>query len=94
MLKIVLIPQHDQLYTWAAVNQPTHSLDIPEGKVPVQLKGPWPPARPGRDNRTGSEPTEAGKNSTYVYITGLLTGLMIYNHMDSFESLLTHYLFD
>ncbi|KAF3851731.1 hypothetical protein F7725_005086, partial [Dissostichus mawsoni] len=34
---------HDQLYTWAAVNQPSHSLDSLEGKLPGQLRGPWAP---------------------------------------------------
>lgn len=58
----VLFLQHDQLYTWAAVNQPTQALDSLEGKLPGQLKGPWPPARPGADSRTGLKSTEAGKN--------------------------------
>lgn len=58
-----LFHQHDQLYTWAAVNQPSHSLDPLEGKLPGQLKDSWPPARPGGDNRTGLRCTEAGKNS-------------------------------
>ncbi|KAM6898604.1 formin-2-like [Lycodopsis pacificus] len=50
---------HDQLYTWAAVNQPSHSLDSLEGKLPGQHKGPWLPAKPGGDNRTGLKSTEA-----------------------------------
>ncbi|XP_073346242.1 formin-2-like [Pagrus major] len=50
---------HDQLYTWAAVNQPTHSLDPLEVKLPGQLKGPWPPAKPGADTKTGLKSTEA-----------------------------------
>lgn len=75
--KRVLFPQHDQLYTWAAVNQPTHSLESLEGKLPGQLKGHWPP-RPGGDNKTRLRSTEAGKNNTYAcslhiqYITGRL----------------------
>uniref|UniRef100_A0A4W6FB42 Formin 2 n=1 Tax=Lates calcarifer TaxID=8187 RepID=A0A4W6FB42_LATCA len=48
----------DQLYTWAAVNQPPHSLDPPDGKVHGQIKGPWPSARPGSDNRTVLKSTE------------------------------------
>ncbi|XP_059180708.1 formin-2 [Centropristis striata] len=51
---------HDQLYTWAAVNQPPHSLDPLEGKLPGQLKGPWPPAKPGGDSKTGLKSIEAG----------------------------------
>ncbi|KAF7650573.1 hypothetical protein LDENG_00123600 [Lucifuga dentata] len=43
---------HDQLYTWAAVNQPPHSPDLLEGKIPGQVKDPWSSARPGVDSRT------------------------------------------
>ncbi|XP_008276611.1 formin-2-like [Stegastes partitus] len=50
---------HDQLYTWAAVNQPPHSLEPLEGKLPSQIKGPWPPTRPGVDTRTVPKSTEA-----------------------------------
>nr|XP_010782356.1 PREDICTED: formin-2-like [Notothenia coriiceps] len=50
---------HDQLYTWAAVNQPSHSLDSLEGKLPAQLKGPWAPVKPGGDTKTGLKATEA-----------------------------------
>ncbi|GAA6232614.1 formin-2-like [Lates japonicus] len=53
----------DQLYTWAAVNQPPHSLDPLDGKIPGQIKGPWPSARPGSDNRTGLKSTEAVEDS-------------------------------
>ncbi|XP_027145508.1 formin-2 isoform X2 [Larimichthys crocea] len=56
---------HDQLYTWAAVNQPTQALDSLEGKLPGQLKGPWPPARPGADSRTGLKSTEAEDNQEH-----------------------------
>ncbi|XP_062299041.1 formin-2 [Scomber scombrus] len=51
--------EHDQLYTWAAVNQPSHSLDPLEGKLPGQLKESWPPAKLGGDNKTGLRSTEA-----------------------------------
>uniref|UniRef100_A0AAX7T4M7 FH2 domain-containing protein n=1 Tax=Astatotilapia calliptera TaxID=8154 RepID=A0AAX7T4M7_ASTCA len=57
---------HDQLYTWAAVNQPPHSLDLCEGKQPIQIKGPWPQAKPGGDNRNGLQSAQSGKNSTVV----------------------------
>ncbi|KAJ4940441.1 hypothetical protein JOQ06_026744, partial [Pogonophryne albipinna] len=50
---------HDQLYTWAAVKQPSHSLDSLEGKLPAQLRGPWAPVKPGGDTKTGLKATEA-----------------------------------
>ncbi|XP_037611923.1 formin-2 [Sebastes umbrosus] len=56
---------HDQLYTWAAVNQPTHSLDPLEGKLAGQLRGPWPPTKPGEDNRTRLKSTEAEDNQEH-----------------------------
>uniref|UniRef100_A0A8C5GS84 FH2 domain-containing protein n=1 Tax=Gouania willdenowi TaxID=441366 RepID=A0A8C5GS84_GOUWI len=34
---------HDQLYTWAAVNQPLHSLEPLDGKAPGRIKGPCLP---------------------------------------------------
>nr|XP_057917740.1 formin-2 [Doryrhamphus excisus] len=37
---------HDQLYKWAAVNQPPISLDHLEGKLPGNFKDPCSPARP------------------------------------------------
>uniref|UniRef100_A0A3Q3VJG7 FH2 domain-containing protein n=1 Tax=Mola mola TaxID=94237 RepID=A0A3Q3VJG7_MOLML len=55
----------DQLYAWAAVNQPTNSMEHLEGK----LKGPWSPARPGREHRTELKHIEAGKNHTYHILT-------------------------
>ncbi|XP_053768913.1 formin-2 isoform X2 [Desmodus rotundus] len=33
----------DQLYTWAAVSQPTHSLDYTEGQFPRRVPSVWPP---------------------------------------------------
>uniref|UniRef100_A0A8C9QCK3 Formin-2 n=1 Tax=Spermophilus dauricus TaxID=99837 RepID=A0A8C9QCK3_SPEDA len=36
----------DQLYTWAAVSQPTHSLDYTEGQFPRRVPSMWPPSRP------------------------------------------------
>ncbi|KAI9528059.1 hypothetical protein NQZ68_024815, partial [Dissostichus eleginoides] len=50
---------HDQLYTWAAVNQPSHSLDSLEGKLPGQLRGPWAPVKPGGETKTELKATEA-----------------------------------
>uniref|UniRef100_A0A6J0T6J9 Formin-2 n=1 Tax=Pogona vitticeps TaxID=103695 RepID=A0A6J0T6J9_9SAUR len=36
----------DQLYTWAAVNQPTHSSDYVEGRFPRRIPSVWPPPKP------------------------------------------------
>ncbi|NWQ74067.1 FMN2 protein, partial [Columbina picui] len=36
----------DQLYTWAAVNQPTHSSDYIEGSFPRRIPSVWPPPKP------------------------------------------------
>uniref|UniRef100_A0A672FGM3 FH2 domain-containing protein n=1 Tax=Salarias fasciatus TaxID=181472 RepID=A0A672FGM3_SALFA len=42
------ITSHDQLYTWAAVSQPPHSLDPLDGRLP-SVRCPWPPAKPGQE---------------------------------------------
>ncbi|XP_029934329.1 formin-2 [Myripristis murdjan] len=49
----------DQLYTWAAVSQPPHSLEPPEGKLPGQIRGLCPLARPAGDDKNGLRYTEA-----------------------------------
>ncbi|XP_057219952.1 formin-2 isoform X2 [Malurus melanocephalus] len=36
----------DQLYTWAAVSQPTHSTDYIEGNFPRRIPSAWPPPKP------------------------------------------------
>ncbi|KAM4860350.1 formin-2 isoform 2-T2 [Thomomys bottae] len=36
----------DQLYTWAAVSQPTHSLDYIEGQFPRPAPSMWPTSKP------------------------------------------------
>ncbi|KYO23808.1 formin-2 isoform A [Alligator mississippiensis] len=36
----------DQLYTWAAVSQPTHSSDYIEGRFPRRVPSVWPPPKP------------------------------------------------
>ncbi|PNI55294.1 FMN2 isoform 1, partial [Pan troglodytes] len=36
----------DQLYTWAAVSQPTHSLDYSEGQFPRRVPSMGPPSKP------------------------------------------------
>ncbi|XP_028611097.1 formin-2 isoform X1 [Grammomys surdaster] len=35
----------DQLYTWAAVHQPTHSMDYSEGQFPRREPSMWPPSK-------------------------------------------------
>ncbi|XP_023566150.1 formin-2 [Octodon degus] len=35
----------DQLYTWAAVSQPTHTLDYAEDHFPRRVPSTWPPSR-------------------------------------------------
>ncbi|XP_053794793.1 formin-2 [Vidua chalybeata] len=45
----------DQLYTWAAVSQPTHSRDYIEGSFPRRIPSAWPPARaPDEEQRLKS----------------------------------------
>ncbi|XP_055988017.1 formin-2 [Sorex fumeus] len=36
----------DQLYTWAAVSQPTHSLNYTEGQFPRRESSVWPSSKP------------------------------------------------
>ncbi|XP_077201361.1 formin-2 isoform X2 [Paroedura picta] len=42
----------DQLYTWAAVNQPTHSSDYIEGRFPRRIPSVWPPPKPPDEEQT------------------------------------------
>ncbi|XP_009995896.1 PREDICTED: formin-2 [Chaetura pelagica] len=41
----------DQLYTWAAVSQPTHSSDYIEGNFPRKIPPVWPPPKPPDEER-------------------------------------------
>ncbi|XP_068839187.1 formin-2 [Capricornis sumatraensis] len=41
----------DQLYTWAAVSQPTHSLDYIEGQFPRRVPAAWPPSKPSDEEQ-------------------------------------------
>ncbi|XP_045021442.1 formin-2 isoform X7 [Bubalus bubalis] len=50
----------DQLYTWAAVSQPTHSLDYIEGQFPRRVPAAWPPSKPPDE---GHRPTDADTDS-------------------------------
>ncbi|XP_035178268.1 formin-2 isoform X6 [Oxyura jamaicensis] len=47
----------DQLYTWAAVSQPTHSSDYVEGSFPRRIPSVWPPPKPP-DEEQGLKITE------------------------------------
>ncbi|XP_030052246.1 formin-2 [Microcaecilia unicolor] len=49
----------DQLYTWAAVNQPTHSLDYLEGRFPGRIQTIWPPSKPLGQEQLDPAYTEA-----------------------------------
>ncbi|XP_019503093.1 PREDICTED: formin-2 isoform X2 [Hipposideros armiger] len=51
---------HDQLYTWAAVSQPTHSLDYTEGQFPRRVPSALPPSNPpDEEHRPKSAETES-----------------------------------
>ncbi|KAL4640128.1 formin-2-like isoform X1 [Arapaima gigas] len=50
----------DQLYTWAAVSQPPHSVEHFEGRVPGRIQALWPPPKPGAEERPGLKYTEPG----------------------------------
>ncbi|XP_030871419.3 formin-2 isoform X1 [Gorilla gorilla gorilla] len=50
----------DQLYTWAAVSQPTHSLDYSEGQFPRRVPSMGPPSkRPDEEHRLEDAETES-----------------------------------
>ncbi|XP_021565036.1 formin-2-like, partial [Carlito syrichta] len=50
----------DQLYTWAAVSQPTHSLDYLEGQFPRRVPSVWPPSKlPDEEHRPKDAETES-----------------------------------
>nr|XP_021151717.1 formin-2 isoform X1 [Columba livia] len=53
----------DQLYTWAAVSQPTHSSDYIEGSFPRRIPSVWPPPKPPDEEQrlkiTKEEPVES-----------------------------------
>ncbi|XP_053462004.1 formin-2-like [Nycticebus coucang] len=53
----------DQLYTWAAVSQPTHSLDYSEGQFPRRVPSVWPSSQPPEEEQrpmdTGAESQSA-----------------------------------
>ncbi|XP_033617852.1 formin-2 [Fukomys damarensis] len=50
----------DQLYTWAAVSQPTHALDYTEGQFPRRVPSVWPASRSPEEER---EPKDAETES-------------------------------
>ncbi|KAM9297584.1 formin-2 [Morus bassanus] len=55
----------DQLYTWAAVSQPTHSSDYIEGSFPRRIPSAWPPPKPP-DEEQRLKTTEEELKSTVL----------------------------
>ncbi|KAM6279404.1 formin-2 isoform 2-T2 [Porphyrio hochstetteri] len=55
----------DQLYTWAAVSQPTHSSDYIEGSFPTRIPSAWPPPKPP-DEEQRLKTTEEEVKSTVL----------------------------
>ncbi|XP_048341532.1 formin-2 isoform X2 [Sphaerodactylus townsendi] len=54
----------DQLYTWAAVNQPTHSSDYIEGRFPRRIPSVWPPPKPPDEEQTVKQTEKALEDAT------------------------------
>ena len=61
--------QQEQLYTWAAVSQPPHSMEHFEGRLPAQVRGLWPSVRAGagEPDRTGLQRTDSGTESDHTH---------------------------
>ncbi|KAK6489236.1 formin-2 isoform X1 [Huso huso] len=60
----------DQLYTWANVSQPTHSIDHAEGRIPGRIQTLWPPPKSEDDDKPGLKYTEAGnKDHQAAFLT-------------------------
>ncbi|XP_077757624.1 formin-2 isoform X1 [Canis aureus] len=57
--------EQDQLYTWAAVSQPTHSLDYTEGQFPRRVPSVWPPSKP-RDEEHRPKDAETESQSAVL----------------------------
>ncbi|XP_024610656.1 formin-2 [Neophocaena asiaeorientalis asiaeorientalis] len=66
-----LLLKQDQLYTWAAVSQPTHSLDYIEGQFPRRVPAAWPPSKPpDEEHRPKDADTEDdGESQSAVFET-------------------------
>uniref|UniRef100_A0A8C2TS92 Formin 2 n=1 Tax=Coturnix japonica TaxID=93934 RepID=A0A8C2TS92_COTJA len=56
----------DQLYTWAAVSQPTHSSDYIEGSFPRRIPSAWPPPKPPDEERLKTPEAESELKSTVL----------------------------
>uniref|UniRef100_A0A8D0L6U2 Formin-2 n=1 Tax=Sphenodon punctatus TaxID=8508 RepID=A0A8D0L6U2_SPHPU len=54
----------DQLYTWAAVSQPTHSSDYIEGRFPRRIPSVWPPPKPPDEEEQRLKDIETGMASS------------------------------
>nr|XP_008536263.1 PREDICTED: formin-2 [Equus przewalskii] len=61
----------DQLYTWAAVSQPTHSLDCTEGQFPRRVPSVWPPSGPPDEEHgpTAADAEDDGESQSAVLET-------------------------
>ncbi|MGH0176324.1 UNVERIFIED_CONTAM: hypothetical protein FKN15_072561 [Acipenser sinensis] len=56
----------DQLYTWANVSQPTHSIDHAEGRIPGRIQTLWPPPKSEDDDKPGLKYTEAEHQAAFL----------------------------
>ncbi|RXM31108.1 hypothetical protein EOD39_7274 [Acipenser ruthenus] len=56
----------DQLYTWANVSQPTHSIDHAEGRIPGRIQTMWPPPKSEDDDKPGLKYTEAEHQAAFL----------------------------
>ncbi|XP_032912576.1 formin-2 isoform X3 [Catharus ustulatus] len=59
----------DQLYTWAAVSQPTHSTDYIEGSFPRRIPSAWPPPKPPDEEQRLKISEEPGELKSTVLET-------------------------
>ncbi|XP_039563359.1 formin-2 isoform X2 [Passer montanus] len=73
----------DQLYTWAAVSQPTHSTDYIEGSFPRRIPSAWPPPKPP-DEEQRLKISEQESKSTVLETEKQCTG-GVQQAQDAFE---------
>nr|XP_012593777.1 formin-2 isoform X4 [Microcebus murinus] len=59
----------DQLYTWAAVSQPTHSLDYSEGQFPRRVPSAWAPSKPPEEEHRPMETEDDEESQSAVLET-------------------------
>ncbi|XP_039563358.1 formin-2 isoform X1 [Passer montanus] len=76
----------DQLYTWAAVSQPTHSTDYIEGSFPRRIPSAWPPPKPpDEEQRLKISEQEAGESKSTVLETEKQCTGGVQQAQDAFE---------